>query len=147
PATAYQWYFEGKILPGATTQAHIPDDAGTYAVSVNDLEGCVSLSEPFIVAPVTALESSMFQAVHLYPNPAKDRLMIENTAHQEVSVHSSDAAGRSVSESKVAAGTGEFTVTQLAADVYTVVIRRGRQSGKWMFVKQSVPFQRIRCYI
>src|SRR5690606_28225386 len=68
PATAYQWYFEGKLLPGATTQAHIPDDAGTYVVSVNDLEGCASLSEPFIVSPVTALELSMFQAVHLYPN-------------------------------------------------------------------------------
>lgn len=136
PATAYQWYFEGKLLPGATTQAHIPDDAGTYAVRVDDLEGCASLSESFIVAPVTALELSMFQAVQLYPNPAKDRLMIENAAHQAMSVHILDAAGRTVRKSKLGPGTGELDITQLAPGVYTVVIRTGRQSGTWMFVKQ-----------
>ncbi|GIV54453.1 MAG: hypothetical protein KatS3mg039_0971 [Candidatus Kapaibacterium sp.] len=45
----YQWYLDGNLLPGATTQAIEPPRIGTYWVEVDSL-GCSATSNPLDIA-------------------------------------------------------------------------------------------------
>jgi pimeloyl-ACP methyl ester carboxylesterase len=55
-----EWYYEGRIIPGATTPSLTPEALGSYTVGVN-LDGCLSMSDPMLVdmpKPVLKLEGS-----------------------------------------------------------------------------------------
>jgi len=41
---AYQWYFEGTPIPGATSATHVITQSGDYTVSAINLGGCASAS-------------------------------------------------------------------------------------------------------
>ena len=46
PVVSYQWYQNGTILPGATSQTYT-DTSGSYTVMVTDANGCSNTSLPF----------------------------------------------------------------------------------------------------
>jgi hypothetical protein len=45
---AYQWYFNGEAIDGATNQTYVPTSAGVYTVRTVSSEGCVVISAPYI---------------------------------------------------------------------------------------------------
>lgn len=137
PAAGYQWYWEGKPIPGATTQVHIPEGPGTYRVTVRDLEGCISSSESFTIAPITGTEPVFFQQVHLYPNPARDVLLIENASPAGgLFLRIFDTAGRMIKVLALSESAYAMDVSQLSPGVYTVVVQAGRHTRAWKLVKQ-----------
>jgi|GEM_PF-3991497 len=48
-ASAWQWYFNGNIIPGADTSQHIPLQNGSYTVMVTNASGCTASSTPYTV--------------------------------------------------------------------------------------------------
>ena len=63
-----QWFLEGSIIPGATSQVYTPLETGNYQVQVTDENGCLSsLSEVYFFQMVGINEIS--RSAHLYPNP------------------------------------------------------------------------------
>jgi|GEM_PF-1196158 len=54
---SYQWYDDGKVIPGATTNAYTALDSGTYYLQVTDINGCVGKSRNLhvILAPAPAI--------------------------------------------------------------------------------------------
>ncbi|MDX9812234.1 MAG: PKD-like domain-containing protein, partial [Bacteroidales bacterium] len=48
-STGNQWYLDGTIIPGATSQSYTASAAGTYSVTVTDANGCHSTSTGVIV--------------------------------------------------------------------------------------------------
>lgn len=137
PASGYQWYFEGSPVPGATTQVHIPDDAGVYSVEVHDLEGCVSSSESFSITPVTGSEEALSQMVRMYPNPVKNLLTIENPGRKrKIFMTMVDAAGRTIHKNEIVQEVQLIDLSSLPKGAYTIIIRGGNQSASWKLVKE-----------
>jgi hypothetical protein len=79
PAAAYQWYMNGNLLNGATSQTYTPTQAGIYVVRTTNTYACVkvySAGFPFGVA--TGINKNKFSAsnIYVYPNPTSDLIDI-----------------------------------------------------------------------
>jgi PKD repeat protein len=75
-AAAYQWYFNGSPIAGATDSFYVYSSVGTYSVQISDGNGCNVLSGGILI---TGLAPSILfnrEEVTVYPNPAGDELVI-----------------------------------------------------------------------
>jgi hypothetical protein len=52
PGTKFQWYYQGKAIPGATAKDHIADTAGIYSVKAIDGIGCESALSDYHYYPL-----------------------------------------------------------------------------------------------
>ncbi len=68
PAASYQWFLDGREIPGANGQTLVPASIGSYTVVVTDENNCRSqVSEPYLI---TGTYKAIGQAVlQLSPNP------------------------------------------------------------------------------
>jgi hypothetical protein len=82
--TGNQWYFNGNILPGATTQTYTPTQSGAYHILYTDTNGCTVSSAAEIVYMTGRDGLSDVPQWKVYPNPAQDYLIIEFSATTEV---------------------------------------------------------------
>jgi hypothetical protein len=65
-----QWFLEGDLIPGATSQVYIPLETGNYQVQITDQNGCLSsLSEVYFFQMVGIKDTSGKLPVHFSPNP------------------------------------------------------------------------------
>lgn len=67
-AASYQWYNNGLIVNGATSQVFTPTTNGSYTVEIVDANGCSSISLPFNFLTVSTNEFVM-DDLKIYPNP------------------------------------------------------------------------------
>ena len=71
----YQWYNNGNPIAGANAISYTPSVNGTYTVEVTHASSCTLLSDEFIVNTLSLNSTESLNAI-LYPNPAKDFVMI-----------------------------------------------------------------------
>lgn len=136
PATSYQWYYEGVLIPDGTTQVHIPDDDGSYTVMVTDIEGCTSSSEPFVITPVTGADDELLKVIKLYPNPVQGKLVIERTEQsRSLMLTVVDALGREVHHTEIVMSQYEVNFEDYTPGVYTVIIQQQGRVVQWKVVK------------
>lgn len=69
-AISYQWYLNGNIINGATSQSYTPTANGSYTVSTVDASGCSATSASYIFT-ITGVEIVSSTTVTLYPNPTE----------------------------------------------------------------------------
>ncbi|MBK7851529.1 MAG: PKD domain-containing protein [Bacteroidetes bacterium] len=62
PAAAYQWYFNGVLISGATSQRFIATLSGNYSVEITDGKGCTAISPVRYVALV-GIEETQSQII------------------------------------------------------------------------------------
>jgi|GEM_PF-2535008 len=55
PVVSYQWYHNGALLPGATSETYI-DTSGSYTVTVTGANGCSNTSLPFSNSGSTVIQ-------------------------------------------------------------------------------------------
>ena len=69
-ATGNQWYLNGNIIPGATSQTYHVNQTGNYSVVIKG-NGCSSSPSPLINVDVTAIneENMQISNFEVYPNP------------------------------------------------------------------------------
>lgn len=104
-AGAYQWYYEGQPIQGASGDSYVAQENGQYSVEVANRFGCVLLSPPVVVSSVNINEHEG-QSIRLVPNPAHDqvRLVLSNAIH-DPRVQVVDTQGRVVREMRVTGGS------------------------------------------
>ncbi len=77
--SVYQWYFNGSIIVGATSNVYIATTAGSYYVKETNAAGCNKSSLSVIVTDSCkkgdAEETS--EKLKIYPNPSSDILIID----------------------------------------------------------------------
>jgi len=124
PATAYQWYLNGVVIPGANTWRCVAHVTGEYQVEVWNDAGCSSHSTPFLVTtvPVVTPFSATVPHISLYPQPARDalRVRIEGGHDPRVGITIRDMLGREVFRRDVVAAS-----TQRVIDIDTHALPRG----------------------
>ena len=76
----YQWIdcASGLDIDGATDQSFVPESSGIYAVRITNDFGCEATSECIEVIVSSTSEPDWGREIILYPNPASDRVFIDN---------------------------------------------------------------------
>ncbi|GAB5466360.1 MAG: hypothetical protein Kapaf2KO_17960 [Candidatus Kapaibacteriales bacterium] len=73
-ADFYQWYEEGRAIPGANEEIYEPPNCGIFSVGVRIGEGCESVSDEIN----TCGSVEFIPEKNIYPNPANDKLFIRS---------------------------------------------------------------------
>jgi hypothetical protein len=96
----YQWYRNGKIIPGATTINYTWTIAGKYWCEVTDGNDCTELSDTVDTERSNAINETtgQGQTIKIYPNPTRAKIFIESPI--EVNIRVTDATGRLLIEQK-----------------------------------------------
>lgn len=128
PAFAYQWYFNGMPVSGATLQQLFPNQIGNYSVTVFDSTGCFANSSNYFV---TVVGNEQYEAEQmsftLMPNPVGNEITIYavlNTPLLKVSLF--DIAGKLLAVKSMQFNAGlnkvDVDISTLSAGVYRVEV-------------------------
>lgn len=70
-ATTYQWYYNGNIINGATSQNYTPTQSGIYVVRTTDANGCVYVYSPgYAYSTATTIDELQGKNISVFPNPS-----------------------------------------------------------------------------
>ena len=96
PASAYQWYFNGVPISGATSQQFVATLSGNYSVSITDGKGCSSTSPSRYVALVGIDELNAPVLFYVFPNPTIEEInvMVQTDKTQKSVVSIVDVLGQ-----------------------------------------------------
>ena len=98
-ATTYQWFVDGVLIPGATSQSYSATASGAYCVQVTDANGCwysySLLYDHTFITDIAAFDQA--HNLNAYPNPTNGILNLNGEVLTgDFTVEVIDAAGRSV---------------------------------------------------
>jgi photosystem II stability/assembly factor-like uncharacterized protein len=117
----YQWYVNDEPIAGADGRSYTPMGGGLYHVVVTDALGCVSAPSLPIDLVVTATNEVLTPpALRLYPNPAKEMLLVSATEQGASPLELIDLHGHVVVRSWASTSTTALDVSFLTSGVYTV---------------------------
>ena len=141
PGTSWQWYLNGEIIDGATSQSYTPTESGDYSCLVTDANGCSSMTPAFnVFVEITTAQWNIDFSIH--PNPASDVIYLQITdAPCATNWYIADMTGNVVWRSETI-GKGNqsiaISLTSLAngiyllrSDVGSVGSRVMKVSGEW----------------
>ena len=75
-AATYQWFLNGNIIIGDTTQAIIPTQSGNYTVLVSNAMGCSATSVPYNYIYVGISVVEIENLISIFPNPTSSNFTI-----------------------------------------------------------------------
>lgn len=94
----YQWYVDGNLIPGATSQLYTPIQNGIYVVRTTDSNGCVyAYSAGYNYALITGINGlAVKNNISIYPNPTNGLVSIAANllTHENYSVTVYDSFGK-----------------------------------------------------
>jgi hypothetical protein len=101
-AVTYQWYLNGNLISGATSQTYTPSQNGIYVVRTTDVNGCVyAYSAGFNTSPSTGISSIMNTvSLHIYPNPSSGKINVATSGKENYNLSVTDATGKIMLEAK-----------------------------------------------
>lgn len=72
-----QWYLNGTLISGATSQQFIAGSSGSYSVTVTSGNGCFSVSPSVNYSVIGIDEINLNEVVNIFPNPSTGLLNID----------------------------------------------------------------------
>ncbi len=130
--TTYQWYLDGNIIAGATSQTITPSGNGNYTVEVSNGLICSALSTEFNVSNVGIDENSNSK-LFIYPNPATSVLNIESEIFTEISIYSN--LGQEIQSFDLSLGKNTVDVSSLADGLYIIQLSNKSSYKTTSFIK------------
>lgn len=77
-SNSYQWYFNGTILTGATSQSYTPTQNGNYTVKITDGNGCTNISAPYNMTSAGINELNIDDSeINIFPNPTSSKVTLD----------------------------------------------------------------------
>lgn len=125
----YQWYFEGNLLDGETSQFIFPTQNGEYTVLVLDSAGCSAESDPYPFGSASLDEYSEFPFL-VFPNPSNDVLNIQGIEMNTVELFSAD--GKLVYKSNPEVEEWSIDLSSFDAGVYVLILN---EQYSWRVIK------------
>lgn len=128
-ATNWQWYKNGVLIPGATSNTYTPSSSGNYTVMISDAKGCSNTSAIYPFVPNSISKSNLHNSgFELYPNPSKGRVTLKATGviGKEVSVYFYNVMGQQIASESITLINGslvkEFDWSEFPKGIYEVRI-------------------------
>lgn len=121
-ATTYQWYYNGNLINGATSQNYTPTQSGIYVVRTTDVNGCVKVySQGYPYTLATSINEIETKSIDIYPNPSTGIIDVDfnfqNPNSVDIIVY--DTFGKIVYENQ---NIAKVDLTELANGIYTMSI-------------------------
>lgn len=73
----YQWYLAGVVIAGANGQFYTVTQSGLYTVTVTDINGCSTTSDPTPITFTTISEVASGASIEVYPNPTTGEFVVK----------------------------------------------------------------------
>ena len=125
----YQWYMNGDMLPGQTSQTLSINSTGSYQVRGYTINGCSSLSIALTIGNGEYdVEGKGFDIAEttLYPNPTTGKVYVDlGETLEKVSIEVFDARGAKVKTfnfENMTSTTVEIELSELPSAMYHVII-------------------------
>jgi len=134
----YQWNLAGQPINGATSATYTIASDGSYTVTVSDANGCQGTSAAVQGSTAVNNISGIASSLKLYPNPAKDILVLERsgTASDAWVIALTDLAGKTLQQHTMS-GTGiTLDISRLDAGIYFVKVTGKQGSHTLKVVKR-----------
>jgi hypothetical protein len=124
--TGYQWYKNGSIIPGATSQKYLPIISGDYEVKVTDAGGCKGMSGMYTVLSTSSSLTNKNVTITVTPNPNQGRFTLSGSIasikDKELQIDITDLTGRKVHSQTIAVNAGkindEISTEKLVEGIY-----------------------------
>ena len=122
-ARSYQWYYFYEPIQGATVRNYTYDKEGQYAVETANEYGCKVKSDS-IVTDVGIVDIDGVAGLRVYPNPAKNELLVTGYDIQENDVYIQiySVVGQILIQRKLQSETTVVNVESLATGLYYLKI-------------------------
>lgn len=121
----YQWVGPTGPISGASKRSIRPTQKGNYRVYVYTFEGCGSAPSPPFFYDNTGIADVQLEGVTVYPNPFRDKLLIENQNGSALQLTIFNTLGKELYSVKLTEAKNEIDLGQLAAGAYLVKISSG----------------------
>ena len=131
-ANNYQWYFNGSLISGATSQNYQALTSGTYQVATENTNGCMSFSEEynFVYVRINQLKNNF----SVYPNPINDKLFIKsdkdfkieltNLNGQQIFIDNKKTKQKTVETLKIKSGVYILKITTNKSTIIRKIIKQ-----------------------
>ncbi|MES2477930.1 MAG: T9SS type A sorting domain-containing protein [Bacteroidota bacterium] len=126
---SYQWYRNGKIIPGATSSSYTMTHDGDYHVVVTDKNDCEAESDAYNYNSLGVKIQNNIKGIKIYPNPSNGTVWIES--NQSVNIQVLDATGRKILSKE---NTKEIDLSLLADGMYLFYIND--KEGKLLMIEK-----------
>jgi hypothetical protein len=140
--TTYEWFHNGKPIPGATAQVLVADSTGSYTVTVSH-NGCTATSAAInLIISGTSEELALTQ-LQVYPNPATGvfYLKLSNLYRGNVHLQLFDLTGRLIQKQDLRKTETQLqsslNVENLPSGLYLLRLQQGEK-----YVMQKLTIKR-----
>jgi beta-galactosidase len=132
----YQWYLNGKLIPGATDQTYVKTQGGAYKVEVTDGNGCAIMSDSEIATAVDEQNNGL-ASFTIYPNPAREKIIIETDPENSIfNVRLFSIQGLLIREKKYGESYAEMDIKNLGSGIYILELSNSKGTVCKRFVKE-----------
>lgn len=121
-ATTYQWYYNGNLISGATSQNYTPTQSGIYVVRITDVNGCVyRYSAGYMHSISTTINELETKNISIFPNPTTGIVDLDFNyqKYNALNIQVYDMFGKIVLNSN---NNWRLDLTQLSNGIYTMAI-------------------------
>jgi len=139
-AGSYQWYFNGIIIPGATTYLYVASLSGDYNVVVTDHNTCeVEAVINNVIAGNSQFAVGSLQFA-IFPNPVADKFTMHNAEFTmgtavEISIYNVLGEKVMIQESSDKIQEEVIDVSKLGSGIYYLEVRSGEKNYRSKFIK------------
>jgi PKD repeat protein len=141
-APAYQWYFNGSPISGATSQTYQATASGWYSIWLDNGSGCQSSSQSVYWDITTDINQAFvsISSLQLAPNPVKEFINVQfsNSPKQEVSYRMVNTLGQVIKEGKFKVEANEtikISMENVANGVYDISFSAEKATKTYKFIK------------
>ena len=119
-----QWYRDGSLIAGATSQKYKPTQSGQYTLQVTQNECKSALSAAFTFTITAIIDPTAFGGqVRVWPNPVSDKITVSNKLNRPLVAQLFDITGRPVIVTSISANaTRELIVASLSNGSYILLL-------------------------
>lgn len=117
--TGNQWYLDGNIIPGATSQNYTATQNGDYTVIANGS----AASAPYSITTITGIAENSFENVlKIYPNPTGGviNLQINQTKNTQIKIY--NVLGECVYQNITSSSTVQIDLTSQSNGIYSIQV-------------------------
>ncbi|HWB62956.1 MAG TPA: choice-of-anchor V domain-containing protein [Chitinophagales bacterium] len=128
-ALAYQWYLDGNLISGATSQSYTATQNGNYTVTTTDGNGCTATSVGYLYSTTGIPQVTNSIAFKMYPSPNEGAFTIELPSDiNSADMMLLDVNGKTVYQQKLEAGK-QIIHTDLSTGMYVVKITTATETA------------------
>jgi hypothetical protein len=131
----YQWYFNGVVIPGATSLFYVPQHSGNYTVSTTDTSGICSANSTIYIVGITGITSMEEEnaVLTVFPNPATNSIAIIGVSEGVATIY--DMNGKKVSAFNLQ-NKARYSIDNLENGTYIIEVNVQQECYSSKFVKQ-----------